>query len=438
MPARILLAAALAALAIAAYLPAVWQPYIADDYVQIELARRWGAVSAWPSLMADALYRCRATSLVLTWWTERLFGAEPAVFYWSAISLHVLNTWLVALLGIWPVIGWRISIPAAAFFAVAECHNEAVMWYAALPELLVFFFVLLCVHAWAFWLRSRYAGWFLAAFTAFALALLSKESAAVLPALLAIPLVARREWRNLLWLAPFFAVDAFYAWGIFAAKADHLHLNDGTFSLHAPVLVTLRNSMGRLLWVWGFLALLVVARRRLAHWSLLWMALAFLPYSFLTYMPRVPSRHTYLASAGLAVLVGLAWTALRERKLVRGFSAVAVALLVLGANVGLLWGKKRGQFLERAQPTEALVAFARRHPGEIHLRCFPYAQDVAVYAMKMAGQSPDRLILHSQPPHNAADFCWTGSKPPAAVADASPSSAAALVSARPVKTPAAN
>lgn len=36
------------------------------------------------------------------------------------------------------------------------------------------------------------------------------------------------------------------------------------------------------------------------------MALALLPYVFLTYQTRVPSRHTYLASAGLAMLAGAA------------------------------------------------------------------------------------------------------------------------------------
>jgi hypothetical protein len=118
----------------------------------------------------------------------------------------------------------------------------------------------------------------------------------------------------------------------------------------------------------------------------------------------VPSRHTYLASAGLALLVGIAWVAARPR--LRAPLAVALAALVVGFNIGYLWVKKRSQFAERAAPTEALVALAGRHSGEIHLRCFPYAQDVAVGAMRLAGHDPDRLILHPAAPANAADFCW--------------------------------
>jgi hypothetical protein len=418
----LLFALLLAALAVAAYLPTLFQPYIADDYVQVNLARRYGPVSGWGALLQDALYRCRATSLVMTWWTERLFGVQPAVLYATAIGMHVLNTWLVALLGAWPWIGWRISIPTAAFFAVAECHNEAVYWYAALPELLVFFFVLLCVHVWVFWLESGRRYWFAAAFGAYLLALASKESAAVVPLFLAASVAARREWRRMIQVAPFLAVAAIYAYGIAAAKTDHLHLNDGTFSLNAPVLLTLRNSVGRLLWVWGFLALLVVWRKRLAHAALVWIVLAFLPYSFLAYMPRVPSRHTYLASAGLALMVGFAWVTLRDSRRLRTPAWLALAAIVITANAGYLWTRKRAQFLERAAPTEALVRLARQHSGEIHVRCFPYSLELAVLAVEMAGDDPKRLIMLREPPQHAADFCWAEPAKVAEVAGTQPPS----------------
>ncbi|MGC8791781.1 MAG: hypothetical protein ACP5U2_00140, partial [Bryobacteraceae bacterium] len=49
--------AGLALLCVLAYLPSLALPFIADDYVQIRLARDWGPPSGWPSLAADALYR---------------------------------------------------------------------------------------------------------------------------------------------------------------------------------------------------------------------------------------------------------------------------------------------------------------------------------------------------------------------------------------------
>ena len=76
---------------------------------------------------------------------------------------------------------------AAAFFAVAEGHQEAVMWFTAINELWMFLFgaaALLC------WMRGSRAG-----IPLFALALLSKESAVIfLPLfLLAAP---DRDWRR--------------------------------------------------------------------------------------------------------------------------------------------------------------------------------------------------------------------------------------------------
>ena len=59
----------LAALGLLAYLPALALPLLSDDYTQIWLGRRYGPVSGWRDLALDALYRCRATSILLTHWT---------------------------------------------------------------------------------------------------------------------------------------------------------------------------------------------------------------------------------------------------------------------------------------------------------------------------------------------------------------------------------
>lgn len=126
----------LAGLAILCYLPFASLPLISDDYVQIGLARLYGPVTGLGSLAQDVLYRCRATSLWLTYWID---GGSILVF----------------LLGRCSWIGWRISWPAAVFFAIYEGHQEAVVWSAALPELLVFFFALLCLLFWLGVMETR-------------------------------------------------------------------------------------------------------------------------------------------------------------------------------------------------------------------------------------------------------------------------------------------
>src|SRR5262245_46156304 len=225
---------ALALLGLMAYWRSLFLPLIADDYLQIRLGRDYGPVSGWAGLAADPLYRSRSTSILLTYWTERLFGFSPLAFAISSLGLHILNTWLIFAAGGWRRIGWRAAFLAAAFFAVYEGHQEAVIWYAALPELLVFFFSISCAILWVSWLRPqagliRYVG----GLTCFVLALLSKESAVALLPLLA--LAVRLEtggWKRVATLVPFAVLAGLNAVGIFLGHARNQHFQDGTFSLH--------------------------------------------------------------------------------------------------------------------------------------------------------------------------------------------------------------
>jgi hypothetical protein len=63
--------------------------------------------------------------------------------------------------------------------------------------------------------------------------------------------------------------------------------------------------------------------------------------------------------------------------------ALAAAPLMIAVNVGILWTKKREQFLERATPTERLIALARKVNGPIYVRCFPYPGMIAESAVRM-------------------------------------------------------
>src|SRR5262249_18715886 len=151
----------------------------------------FGPVSGWPALAHDALYRCRATSLVLSYWMEQAFGLDA--FYYSVVSLllHIADSLLVFALGIWRPVGWRGSGLAGLFFAVSQRHSEAVIWFAALPELLVFFFLLAGFLCWVRWLQADKPSHALyaAAFGCYLLALLSKESAVAL-----VPLCGLAVW----------------------------------------------------------------------------------------------------------------------------------------------------------------------------------------------------------------------------------------------------
>ncbi|MBK5293295.1 MAG: hypothetical protein JJE04_16685 [Acidobacteriia bacterium] len=412
-----------AALCAVAYLPSLGLPFISDDYLQIMLGRKYGPVESWSSLAGDALYRCRATSIVLTWWLEQWFGAHALIFKLVSLGIHIFNTWLVFALGVWKPVGWRLSAVAAAFFAIYEGHQEAVIWFAAVPELLVFFFSLASLLVWVLWIQDSCKGWLkpTGALLLFLLALLSKEPAVVLPALfLLTALVHRDQWRPIFSaFMVMIAVAGIYTFLIFAAKTNHLHFNDGTFSLAAPFLLTLANSTIRMLWFWGALSLMVILLIRPQQWRVIlavagaWVLITFLPYSFLTYMTRVPSRHTYFASAALSIVVGLAFLTLldRFRQQRRWLSALLVTM-VIAHNCGYLWIKKQDQYLARAEPTQRLIQLGRSHTGPIRVRCFPYGGEVAVTALQVqTGRQASEVIIGEDAGDGGSkdtvtDFCY--------------------------------
>lgn len=382
------------ALSFLSYGWALQLPFIADDYVQIQLARDFGPVSGWQALAHDALYRCRATSLVLTHWTERAFGLDPFAYNLSSLLLHIVNSLLVFALGCWRSIGWKVSTLAACFFAVGQRHSEAVVWYAAVPELLVFFFSLASFLCWVHWLQSRTPSVMAYAGTVFfyVLALLSKESAvAVAPlAVLAVFCHEERPLKRLWGAVPLVALAAGYFALAFVARKTHLHFSDGTFSLKAPFMEVLTRSIGGLLWVWGAVFLLALGIWRAWQWrsllwtSAAWIILTLLPYSFLTYMPRVPSRHTYFASVGLSLIVaagGLAlkeWAELHKRKWMVPVSAA----VIIFHESGYLWTVRSLQYAAREEPTVELLRIGRRSSGPIYAKCFPYSPFIAEYALK--------------------------------------------------------
>lgn len=414
-------ALAVTVLSLLAYARAIWLPFISDDYVQIQLARDYGPISRWSKLALDPLYRCRATSLVLTHWIERSLGLTPMFYNLTSLCLHIVNCLLVFALGLWRQVGWRVSGLAACFFAVNQRHSEAVVWFAAIPELLVFFFILTSVLLWVAWLDAK--SWrgllYAASFASYLLALLSKESAVIVGPLCALVLLFHpgRTLTRLWTLAPYSVVAAAYFALIYVERNSHLHFNDGTFSLHAPVFEVILRSAVRLLGVWGSFALVLFVARFFDGWratvlpGLIWLVLGLLPYSFIAYMPRVPSRHTYLASVGISLVVASGFLAFRRRcaHTRQVWMVPTVACVILLHQCGYIWTVLHYRYSQRARPTELLLQAGQKHPQAIYAKCFPYSPLVAEYALMIElppGSRPKfELGTEAAKQPLAYDFC---------------------------------
>jgi hypothetical protein len=444
----------LAVLAIVAYLPTLTQPFISDDYPGIKHSLYYGPISGWKALANDPVERPRATTFILSYALHRLFGMRPAAFYSANILLHVLNCWLLFAAGRWRAIGYKLSFWGAAFFAVYEGHSEAIMWFSACNELLMFLFGFLSFIFWLTFLERETARlrWLALSFFFFLPSLLSKESSVIFVALFALPLFfPKLRLRQAPYLLPHALICVPYVISIFMSRSQSLRFHNQSFVLSAPFWVTWTRSYARMLWFWGLTAMISMfvwsrsgrperiadrgliigflsrARGDAANASLsnsintqsailvsvLWIGIGFIPYMFVDYMHRIPSRQTYLASAGLAWLIGAAVIAMKERYAGNyKWAPMVILLVILSHNVAYLWTKKRQQFLERAQPTERLLSLARGVDGPIYVKCFPpnMVSSHAEAALELILNKPaDTLIWNEEearkrPP--AATFCY--------------------------------
>src|SRR5262250_2267557 len=142
----------IAVLAIVAYLPTLTQPFISDDYPGIKRSLSY-SISGWEALAKDPVERPQTTTFIFSYAIYDLFKMRPTTFYSANILLHVLNCWLLFAANRWRTIGYKLSFWGAAFFAVYEGHSEAIMWFSACNELLMFFFGFLSFIFWLIFLE---------------------------------------------------------------------------------------------------------------------------------------------------------------------------------------------------------------------------------------------------------------------------------------------
>jgi hypothetical protein len=353
---------AIVAAAVIAYLPALNNGFIADDYV---ILHRVELLKADPLYLVDVVpENFRLTSYGVFAAFKAMFGYDARPYFAFNILLHALNCLLLCRVVVELTKDKQLASIAALLFAVFQAPQEAVMWLAAMNETLSGFFVFLTL---LLWLRERYR---LAALT-FLAALFSKESAVIV--LLLVPLIdfcrrVRPPWLRYLTFA---GPTILFAAVFLITLRGNFQVGNGTYapSLHAGLV--LLKSLHRLCWPWAYVVLIVVLYMYrgvsnlapIARWGLLVVA-AMLPYIFVTYTNNIPSRQTYLASAALVPLLAAGMLRIHAKTLVTIFVAL---------NVVYMWTTKDAQMVERAAPTTALVAELAKHkPGPLRVSKFPY------------------------------------------------------------------
>jgi hypothetical protein len=180
----------LAAFAATAYGLALGLPFIGDDYVFLDKTRDAGFADLWSFANADFQWY-RPWSRELHFWVlQRVAGLNETAFRAFGVLL-----WIVALC-LYALVVRRLATTTVAMLATAGVASLALwgaplLWISGGQDLWMLCFAMGSLLAF---LAGR-SGW---ALLLFGLGLLSKETAAVLPALLGacVILLERRRWRD--------------------------------------------------------------------------------------------------------------------------------------------------------------------------------------------------------------------------------------------------
>jgi Tfp pilus assembly protein PilF len=304
--------------------------------------------------------------------------ANPAGYHWFNFALHGVNMSLVYTLGISVFAEPPLALAFAAIWGLHPLLTESVTNIVGRSELLAAFGVLaglLCYVRWASGTGRRKHWWLAAMVAAQAIGLLSKESAAILPAILLLYDLTwsdRASWRA---RAPAYAALAL-SFAAFAALRSQLHvriMSAVTKHLGAPsafwtARITTLKVIGKSIWlfIWPdhlspdysekaiprfgwklstwedgkvliVLAVCLCAIAFAVHCRRTWKAMFFfVMFFFVTYVPTVVAagalgeRFLYVPSVGLAGCLVAAIYALGRRLSSSWPSSPQVAWVAMG------------------------------------------------------------------------------------------------------------
>ena len=314
-----------------------------------------------------------------------LWGHNPAGFHLTNILLHVLITLLVFRL----VMEWtesaRVGWLSAVVFAVHPIHSEAVAWISGRADLLVALFVSTALLS-AFRLSEtggilspmKRAGWTALIGVSFTLALLSKETAIILPGLILLVGLTQKTgaWKKLF---PSLLITTLIALAYLVLRSSTLITVDTGSSVPGDLAAMLHGSRswvetllaglyvtgdyirlllfpvsvkalydlppltvtdphviqsGAILFAWIIGAGVTMRRSSVGAAAMAWVVISLLPsYALFIYTAVSPmaERLLYLPSIGFALLVGLLLSTGYEllRPLSVGRTAVAGLMICL-------------------------------------------------------------------------------------------------------------
>jgi hypothetical protein len=234
-----------------AYVPFLGGGFLTDDFVHLlHLEAASSVAKLFTAPDAFGFYRPL---------TQASLAADAAIYGDAAVGFRATNLALhAAVIALAFALGRLVAgsslvggIAALAFALTPKAHPIAVLWVSARGELLMAIFSLAAVASWIVWTRGGGGSWLVAAVGAYVLALFSKESAVLLPAVLVVtPGAARPLAARLRAAGAFIASGAAVLWWRAASGALMPYSTDAHYNLAVPLVRLGRNAtnyLGRLL-----------------------------------------------------------------------------------------------------------------------------------------------------------------------------------------------
>src|SRR5947209_7093570 len=163
--------------------------FVYDDHAQIVDTRQLDSWTAVPNFFRSHVWSWKTPGLAGTYYRplfmvwlfilHALFGVTPVGWHLASVAVHLLATLLVYLLAAKLTDDEIVAGVAALFFGIHPGHIESVAWASGIPDPLVAVFLL---SSFLFYLRGGRTSRMTALLLFFA-ALLTKEIAIVLPAI---------------------------------------------------------------------------------------------------------------------------------------------------------------------------------------------------------------------------------------------------------------
>jgi Dolichyl-phosphate-mannose-protein mannosyltransferase len=193
--------------AVVVYLPVLHSNFLSDDFGFLAEA---ASGERFRMLFWAVPRFIRPVAIASLFLDHALFGLHPEGGHLTNMLLHALSALLVAGIARRILGSGAAALAAGLLFAVQPVHPEAVSWISGRFDVLCGFFALSCILAYVEYRTRAAAGWLVASVVLLVLAVLSKEAALSLPAVLVAYELSCRRDRKLVSVLPHLACVAAY------------------------------------------------------------------------------------------------------------------------------------------------------------------------------------------------------------------------------------